>query len=57
MKAICVDDEPLVLQLTASLCRDLPQIDEVESFAGSREALEWLAEHQTDLALLDIDMP
>lgn len=57
MRAICVDDEPLVLQLTASLCRDLPQIDEVESFAGPQEALDWLKENSADLAMLDIDMP
>ena len=57
MRAICVDDEPLVLQLTASLCRELPQLDEVESFAGALEALDWLENNSTDLALLDIDMP
>ena len=57
MKAICVDDEPIVLQLTAALCRDLPQLDEVESFAGPQEALVWLENNKADLALLDIDMP
>ena len=57
MKIICVDDEPLVLQLTASMCRELPQFDEVESFAGPNEALEWMEQNTPDLALLDIDMP
>ena len=57
MTAICVDDEPLVLQLTLSLFRDLPQFDRVEGFAGPLEALDWLEEHTPDIALLDIDMP
>ena len=42
MIAICVDDEPLVLQLTLSLFRDLKQFDQVEGFGGSLEALDWL---------------
>ena len=57
MTAICVDDEPLVLQLSLSLIRELPQFEEVEGFGGSVEALDWLETHRPDLALLDIDMP
>lgn len=57
MTAICVDDEPLVLQMTAAMCRGAPGLDQVESFAGAREALEWLEDHKPDLALLDINMP
>ena len=57
MTAICVDDEPLVLQLTLSLFRDLPGCQEVEGFAGALEALDWLENHTPDIALLDIDMP
>ena len=53
MTAICVDDEPLVLQLTISLFRDLPQFDCVEGFAGAQEALEWMETHTPDIALLD----
>ena len=29
MTAICVDDEPLVLQLSLSLIRELPQFEQV----------------------------
>ncbi|MBQ1363218.1 MAG: response regulator [Oscillospiraceae bacterium] len=57
MTAICVDDEPLVLQLTLSLFRDLPGFQVVEGFAGPLEALDWLENHTPDIALLDIDMP
>ena len=57
MTAICVDDEPLVLQLTVSLVRELPQFDRVEGFGGSMEAMVWLESNAPDVALLDIDMP
>ena len=57
MKAICVDDEELILQLTVSLCRQLPVLNEVYGFTTAEEALEWLEENTTDIALLDIDMP
>ena len=57
MKAICVDDEALVLQLTVSMCRELPGIDEVEGFSSATKALAWLEDHAVDVAILDIDMP
>lgn len=57
MRAICVDDEPLITDYVVSLCRELPQIDEVQGFLLAREALDWLKEHPVDLVLLDINMP
>ena len=57
MTAICVDDEPLVLQLTISLVRELPQFERVEGFSGSMEAMVWLETNHPDVAFLDIDMP
>ncbi|MBQ5968913.1 MAG: response regulator [Clostridia bacterium] len=57
MKAICVDDEPLVLNLAVSLCRELPELETVEGFTNAREALAYLETESADLALLDIDMP
>ena len=57
MKAICVDDEPLILNLTVSLCRELPALDGVEGFLHARDALDYLEQNTADLALLDIDMP
>ena len=57
MRIICVDDEALVLQLTASLCRKLPQVDEVEAFDSAQAALDWIKENDADIALLEIDMP
>lgn len=57
MRAICVDDEVNALQLIEALCRRLPQLDQVEAFASSAEALEWMRLHPVDLVLLDVDMP
>ncbi|MCR4725406.1 MAG: response regulator [Clostridia bacterium] len=57
MNVICVDDEELVLQLTVSLCRDIPEVSEIEGFSYVQDALDWLSGHRADAALLDIDMP
>ena len=57
MKAICVDDEALILQLTVSMCRQLPQLDDVQGFSSAGKALKWLEDHNADIALLDIDLP
>ena len=57
MRAICVDDENLILQLTVTLCREIPQFSEVTGFLSATEVLEWLKTHKVDVAILDIDMP
>ena len=57
MRVICVDDENLILQLTVSLCRELPQITDVIGFPGAAEALEWMKDNEAEIALLDINMP
>ena len=57
MTAICIDDEPLVLSLVVSLCRELPPLEEVTGFSVAQETLDWLDDHTADLAILDIDMP
>ena len=57
MRAICVDDEQLALGLIVSLCRDMPQLDDVKGFLRGSDALEWLKDHDADVAVIDIDMP
>ncbi len=57
LKTICVDDEKLVLGLTVSLCRELPQKPEVKGVMNAGEALDWLKENKADIAILDINMP
>ena len=57
MKAICVDDEELVLFRTVSLVKKTKLFDSIESFTDAFEALSYLDEDTADIALLDIDMP
>ena len=57
MNILCVDDEVLLLNLTVSLCKELPDVTEVTGFWQPQEALAWAKDHAPDVALLDIDMP
>ena len=57
MTILCVDDEELILGLTVSLCQELPYHPEGEGFTRAKDALDWLAVHTADIALLDINMP
>ena len=57
MRAICVDDEQLILNMIVTMCRDLPQLTEVQGFSDVNEALRWIENNPIDIAFLDIDMP
>ena len=57
MKIICVDDEHLALQDVLVQCRSIPEVEQADGFSSGEQALEWLAVHEADIALLDIDMP
>ena len=57
MRIICVDDEHLALQDVLVQCRSIPEVEQADGFTSGGEALEWLAGHLADIALLDIDMP
>lgn len=57
MRIICIDDEPLDLELTMRLCRELALKPETVGFTSAIEALAWLGENTADIALLDINMP
>lgn len=57
MKIICIDDEPLILNMTVALCRELSEKPEVVGFSNAADALCWLSDHTADVALLDINLP
>jgi len=57
MRIICIDDEKLILELTVSMCRELPQKPEAEGFNNAKDALEYLRCHKVDIAIMDINMP
>ena len=57
MRVICVDDERLLAEDTAAMCRALDRVDEAVAFTRAKDALRFLEGARADVALLDIDMP
>ena len=56
MNTICVDDERQTLQETLAMCRQMPQISNVQGFTDPKEALRWAQDNPVELAILDIHM-
>ena len=57
IKMICVDDAPLVLDHTVSLCRTIDRITDTKGFTNSGAALEYIGKNKVEIAVLDINMP
>jgi len=57
MRIVCVDDEVLILELTVSMCRELPHKPEVEGFLRAGDALIRLREKPADIVILDVNIP
>lgn len=57
MRVICVDDERILMEDTAAMCRELPEVSDVIGFTRAQDALDWFKDNHAELALLDIDMP
>ncbi len=57
MTILCVDDEPLVLGLSVSMCRELSPAYCVEGFGSAEEVLDRLKKNSADIVLLDINLP
>ncbi len=57
MRAILVDDEPIMLRSFIRNSADIPQLDVVAQFQSAEEALSYARENTFELALLDICLP
>lgn len=56
MIALCVDDEPIMLELLKKAVEASPDIDEVYAFEEESDALEWAETNHFDIAFLDIEL-
>lgn len=57
MRAILVDDEPLMLKSFLRYSAGIPEINVIAQFENPESALAFARENQFELALLDIKMP
>lgn len=57
MKALCIDDEPYVLQQITMVCQESNCFSSVSGFGSAKEALDFLNTHPVDIVFLDINMP
>ena len=57
MRAILVDDEPLMLKRFARLSAEIPDLHIVGQFESAQEALEYAEKNPVELAFLDVAMP
>ncbi|MDD6488530.1 MAG: response regulator [Clostridia bacterium] len=56
MKALTVDDEPIMLNALTSAVKLSPDISSVSQFTSCTAALKWAENHPIDIAFLDISM-
>ena len=56
MKALCVDDEALLLDALLYAVRQSPDIGEAVGFEDETEALAWVKENPVDVAFVDIEL-
>ena len=57
IKILIADDEPLALELLASMLGSIADVEIVGRCRNGREVLRWLADGSADLLFLDIQMP
>lgn len=57
MRAILVDDEPLMLKRFARLSKDIPDLHIVGQFESAEGALEYAKANPVELAFLDVALP
>lgn len=57
MRALCIDDEPYVLQQNMFICRESECFATVDGVLNADEALSFLEKNVVDFIFLDINMP
>lgn len=57
MKALCIDDEPYVLQQNMHICREAKCFLSVDGVKNAEDALSYLETNEVDFVFLDINMP
>lgn len=56
MRAICVDDEAILLQVLKKSVEQSPDIDEAVAFSNGKSAIEYAQKNPIDIAFLDIEI-
>ncbi|MFD1631477.1 LytR/AlgR family response regulator transcription factor [Pseudopedobacter beijingensis] len=57
LKCVAIDDEPLALDLLKEYIARIPSLKLCETFENAVAAIEYLKKNQTDILLVDINMP
>lgn len=57
INCVAIDDEPLALELISQYVSKFPALKMVQTFDDAIAGAEFLRAHQTDLLLIDINMP
>ena len=57
MRAIIVDDEPVMTRYFARESEGIPELNLKGSFTSSEEALRFVADNPVEVAFLDVEMP
>lgn len=56
MRAICVDDEAILLKVLENAVSQSPDISDVKAFSSGKAAIEYAKENPIDIAFLDIEI-
>jgi len=57
LKCLCVDDEPLALEVMRALIAGQPALKLISTAANALEAMEKIRQEKPDLIFCDINMP
>ena len=57
MRAIIVDDEPLMIRKFTRLTADFDDLEILAWFDDADEAIDYAKDHEIDVAFLDVEMP